>query len=189
MRTAVFYATREGQARRVAERVAAVLRRQRDEVDLIDVRGVRGRIDWSAYKGAFVVASVHVGHHEREMLRFVKKYQHELHALSAAFLSVTLSQAGAQDAAAPRARREQARADVQRMIDVFVAETGWRPERSLPVAGALAYSQYNFLVKLAMKWIARRSGAPTDTSRDYEFTDWQAVERFVLEHNGLARAS
>jgi len=60
------------------------------------------------------------------------------------------------------------------------------------VAGALAYSKYNFLVKLAMKQIARHNGASTDTSRDWEFTDWQAIDgfvRFVLEHAGLARAS
>ena len=59
----------------------------------------------------------------------------------------------------------------------------------LPVAGALAYSQYNFLVKLVMKGIARRAGAPTDTSRDYEFTDWPAVDAFVLAHAGVALAS
>jgi hypothetical protein len=34
--------------------------------------------------------------------------------------------------------------------------------KSLPVAGALAYSKYNFLVKLAMKRIARHNGASTD---------------------------
>jgi menaquinone-dependent protoporphyrinogen oxidase len=30
-----------------------------------------------------------------------------------------------------------------------------------------------------MKRIARKAGAPTDTSRDYEFTNWQALDRFV----------
>jgi menaquinone-dependent protoporphyrinogen oxidase len=67
------------------------------------------------------------------------------------------------------------------MIDGFVAETGWRPERSLPVAGALTYSRYNFLIRFVMKRIARKQGAPTDTSRDYEFTNWSAVDRFVDE--------
>ena len=69
------------------------------------------------------------------------------------------------------------------MIDVFVRDTGWRPEHALSVAGALAYSKYSLLVRFLMKQIARRAGAPTDTSRDYEFTDWQALDRFV---GGLA---
>ena len=77
------------------------------------------------------------------------------------------------------AERERAAADVQRMIDVFVKKTGWRPARSLPVAGALAYSRYNVFVRFIMKRIAREAGAPTDTSRDYVFTDWPALDRFV----------
>jgi menaquinone-dependent protoporphyrinogen oxidase len=121
--------------------------------------------------------------------RFVTQYRHELEAAGAALLSLSLSQAGAQDEAAPPDRRRQAQADVQRMIDGFVADTGWTPAHTLPVAGALAYSKYNFLVKLVMKRIARHNGASIDTSRDWEFTDWQAVDRFVAERAGLARAS
>jgi menaquinone-dependent protoporphyrinogen oxidase len=32
-----------------------------------------------------------------------------------------------------------------------------------------------------MRYIAWREGGPTDTSRDYEFTDWNAVRQFALE--------
>jgi menaquinone-dependent protoporphyrinogen oxidase len=189
MRAAVFYATREGQARRVAERLSTDLRARRMEVDLFDVRQIRGRVDWNAYDTAFVVASVHLGHHEREMVRFVRRYRDELSAASAAFLSISLSQAGAQDDKAPIEKRNQARADVRWMIETFSTETGWKPHGCLPVAGALAYTRYNFLVRLLMKRIARKAGASTDTSRDWEFTDWPAVDRFVVEHAGIARAS
>ena len=103
------------------------------------------------------------------MVRFVTRYRSELQRVGASFLSLTLSEAGAEDPAKPRAPREQSRVDVQRMIDVFVAETGWRPERILPVAGALVYSKYNVLIRFVMKRIARKAGAPTDTTR-YEFT-------------------
>jgi menaquinone-dependent protoporphyrinogen oxidase len=191
-RAAVFYATREGQARRVAERAAASLRVQGLDVDLFDVRTLHDRISWPEYRTIFVVASVHLGRHEREMRRFAAQYHAELEAADASLLSLSLSQAGAQDEAAPPDRRRQARADVQRMIEAFVAETGWMPAHTLPVAGALAYSKYNFLVKLVMKQIARHNGASTDTSRDWEFTDWPAVDGFVrsvAEHAGLARAS
>jgi menaquinone-dependent protoporphyrinogen oxidase len=189
MRAAVFYATREGQARRVAERVSTDLRARRMEVDLFDVRQLRGRVDWNAYDAVFVVASVHLGRHEREMVRFVRQHRDELSAASAAFLSISLSQAGAQDEKAPLEKREQAKADVMWMIEAFSTETGWKPQRCLPVAGAVAYTRYNFLVRLLMKQIARKAGASTDTSRDWEFTDWPAVDRFVVEHAGIARAS
>ena len=67
------------------------------------------------------------------------------------------------------------------MIDVFIQDTGWRPAHVLPVAGALAYSQYNFIIRFVMKRIARKAGAPTDTSRDYEFTDWSTLDRFITD--------
>ena len=35
-----------------------------------------------------------------------------------------------------------------------------------------------------MRLIAWREGAPTDTRRDYEFTDWAAVRRFALDVAG-----
>jgi menaquinone-dependent protoporphyrinogen oxidase len=32
-----------------------------------------------------------------------------------------------------------------------------------------------------MRFIAKRAGATTDTSRDHEYTDWQALDRFADE--------
>ena len=181
MKGVVFYATREGHTRRVAEHIASDLRAHHVAVDLYDVKTLPVSIDWSLYDWACVAASVHVGHHEREMVTFVKSHQEELKRLSAAFLSVTLSEAGAEDPYAPKERREQAAADAQRMIDMFELETGWRPARALPVAGALAYSRYNLIIRFVMKQIARKAGAPTDTSRDYELTDWPTLDRFVRD--------
>jgi menaquinone-dependent protoporphyrinogen oxidase len=181
MRIVVAYATREGQTRRIAEHVATALGSRGVKVDLHDMRTPALAIEWSQYDWACVAASVHAGHHEPEVIAFVKTHRQELQRLRAAFLSVTLSEAGAEDTSAPRQRREQAAADAQRMIDVFVQETGWHPARSLAVAGALAYSHYNFIVRFVMTRIARKAGAPTDTSRDYEFTDWSRLDRFIRD--------
>lgn len=178
MKAAIFYATREGQTRRIAARIAADLRAHGAEVDLIDVRGA-GPLDWSQYSSACLAASVHLGHHEREMVAFAKQHRAQLERLAAAFVSVTLSEAGAEDPKRTEAERQRAAADVQRMIDVFVQQTGWRPARTLAVAGALAYSRYNVIVRFIMKRIARKAGAPTDASSDYEFTNWAAVDRFA----------
>jgi menaquinone-dependent protoporphyrinogen oxidase len=180
----VFYATREGQSERVARRIAADLRQQHVDADVANVRDLRGPIDWTGYQTAFVVASVHAGRHEKEMIAFVKRHRAELARLHASFLSLTLSQAGAEDRKATRAQRESARADALRMIGGFVEATGWRPWHSLPVAGALAYSKYNFVMKLIMKRIAHKAGFDGHTSRDYEFTNWPAVDRFVSDAVG-----
>jgi menaquinone-dependent protoporphyrinogen oxidase len=183
MTAAVFYATREGHTRKIAERVATDLRARGAKVAIFDVRTC-DEPDWTGYSVACLAASVHVGHHEREMIAFARKHRDALARVGAAFVSVTLSEAGAEDPQRSEPDRRAAAADAQRMIDVFVEETGWRPAYALPVAGALVYSRYNFLVRFLMKRIARKAGAPTDTSRDYEFTDWPALDRFVEEFVG-----
>lgn len=185
MKAAVFFATREGQTAKIAEHIASDLRARGMEVDVLNVRNAPAQIDWPAYTLAFVAASVHVEHHEREMTTFVRRHRDRLQQLGAVFVSVTMSEAGAEDPTATAKRRQQSAADAQRMIDVFIKDTGWKPERCLPVAGALMYTRYNFLVRFVMKRISRKQGGPTDTSRDYEFTDWQGLDRFVEEVVGV----
>jgi menaquinone-dependent protoporphyrinogen oxidase len=47
-----------------------------------------------------------------------------------------------------------------------------------PVAGAFVFTHYNALVRWVIKLIARGEGLPTDTTRDYDFTDWVALDEF-----------
>src|SRR4051812_37365248 len=115
----VFYATREGQAERVAERIACDLRAHFVGVDLVNVKDVTSGVNWAKYQRAFVIASVHAGHHEKEMIAFVKRFRSELARLQAPFLSLTLSQAGAELASNSLVMRETARGDALRMIYDF----------------------------------------------------------------------
>jgi menaquinone-dependent protoporphyrinogen oxidase len=181
MRVAIFFATREGQTSKIANRIAEHLRAKAVTVDIVNVKKPPPPLDWSKYATAFVAASVHALHHEREMIEFVRRYRDELHRIGAVFVSVSMSEAGAEDLQAPAERRARSAADAERMVDAFIKETGWKPERYLRVAGALLYTQYNFLVRFVMKRISRQNGGPTDTSRDYEFTDWPTLDRFVDE--------
>jgi menaquinone-dependent protoporphyrinogen oxidase len=64
-------------------------------------------------------------------------------------------------------------------VERFVEKCGWRPARIELIAGALQYSKYNFLIRYVMRRITKKEGGDTDTSRDYEYTDWAAVDRFA----------
>jgi menaquinone-dependent protoporphyrinogen oxidase len=175
----VLYATRHGQTQRIAEHVATVLRAGGLDADVRDAAAAHGQLDLGGYQAAIVAASVHLGKHEREMVTFVKHHRAELERMPTAFLSVSLSEAGAEDASSPPERRATAAAEAKAVIDAFFQETGWHPLRVKPVAGALRYTKYNFLVRFVMKQIAKQKGSSTDTSRDHEFTDWAALDRFV----------
>jgi menaquinone-dependent protoporphyrinogen oxidase len=177
----VLYATREGQTRRIAEGLAERLRTRGLAIDVMGVAHLPDDFDLSRYDAAVIAASVHVGKHESAMVTFVKEHRGRLELMPSMFLSVSLSEAGAEDASAPLEKRTSAAADVRSMIDTFLIETGWSPSHVHSVAGALRYRQYGPLLRLIMRFIAKRAGATTDTSRDHEFTDWQAVDRFAAE--------
>lgn len=179
---AVLYATREGQTRRIAEHMAATLRARDFTVSVHDVAVELPRdFDLASCAGALLAASIHIGKHEKEMLTFVKRHRAELERMPCMFLSVNLSQAGVEDANATARRRERAKANVAKMIDEFLRKTGWKPDRVHPVAGALLYRQYRLPVRLMMRFIAKLVGANTDTTRDHEYTDWRALDRFAAE--------
>jgi menaquinone-dependent protoporphyrinogen oxidase len=176
----VLYATREGHTRRIAEHVAADLRLRGLTPCVHDARA-SSPFDASAYDGAILLASAHVGRHEREMIGFVKEHRHALEKLPTAFISVSLAEAGAEMEGASPEKRELSEKEVRELINRFLEETGFLPTHVKPVAGALLYTKYNVLIRLVMKHIAKRSGGSTDTSRDHEYTDWEALDRFVSE--------
>lgn len=175
----VFYATREGQTRRVAEHIVTDLRAHGLEAELQDVRHLKPNLAFSDYSAALLAASVHTGNHEREMVQFVKQRGPQLQGMPAAFVSISLSEAGAERVNAAPEDRARSAANVDDIVQKFFVETGWRPAAVKPVAGALRYSLYNPLIRFIMKRIARKEGADTDTSRDYEYTDWVELDRFV----------
>jgi menaquinone-dependent protoporphyrinogen oxidase len=184
----ILYATREGHTQRIADRVAASARARGLSADVLNVATIAPECTLDSYSASIVAASVHRGRHETEMIRFVKSHASDLARLPSAFLSVSLSEAGAEDPAASLEKRKRAAADVEAMIKVFVSETGWHPNKIQPVAGALMYSKYNWLLRFFMKRIARQAGASTDTSKDHEFTDWNALDH-VIDELGLPIAS
>jgi menaquinone-dependent protoporphyrinogen oxidase len=177
-RVGVFFATREGHTQRIADWIAADLRALGFDVDLLPIRHAIP-FSLSNYSAAVLAASVHVGSHEKEMVQFVKEHRAELEGITTAFLSVTLSEAGAEMQDKTAIERAQFVLDVDRMLGKFFDETEWRPTLAKPVAGALLYTHYGFLVRLIMRRIARKVGAATDTSHDYVYTDWIGLDKFV----------
>jgi menaquinone-dependent protoporphyrinogen oxidase len=178
---AIFYATREGQTRRIAQRLAQMLRERGMTVHVADVGAPPGPIDLDRYRGAVLAASIHMGRHQRSMIEFVKAHRAGLERLPTTFLSVSLSQAAVEDTNATPARRERAGREVMRTLRVFSRTTDWRPMRMHAVAGALLYRQYGFALRLLMRFISSVVGASTEASRDHEYTDWNALARYADE--------
>ena len=66
-------------------------------------------------------------------------------------------------------------------VEDFKRATGWAPQCVATFAGALRYSSYNPFIRFLMKLIVGAAGGETDTSGDYEYTDWAAVDRYAQD--------
>ena len=167
-RILVLYSTHDGQTGRIAERVRDVLQAARHQVDMSRIEGP-GPVTLDGYDAAVVAAAIRYGHHARDLEKVVRANARALAAIPNAFLSVCLSAGG------PGAKPAEARG----YVEDFVRNTGWEPREVMSVAGALLYTRYNPVIRLLMRLIVGFAGGETDTSRDYEYTDWAAVERFA----------
>jgi menaquinone-dependent protoporphyrinogen oxidase len=186
---AVLYATREGQTCHIAERVAATLRARGFAVNVHDVAlDLPPDFDLAECAGAVLAASIHIGKHEKEMVAFVKKHRTELERTPSMLLSVSLAQAGVEDPSATPERKRRTAANVSKTIENFLRQTVWTPTRVHAVAGALLYRQYRLPLRLMMRFIAAMVGAATDTTRDHEYTDWQALDRYADEFAAALKA-
>jgi menaquinone-dependent protoporphyrinogen oxidase len=179
---ALAYASRDGQTRRIAKRIAQTLQVRGCVVNVIDVMASpTPAVDIARYDAAIVASSIRVGKHARPMVRFVREHRDALARVPNMFLAVSLSAHGMVDPAAGDDRRARASKSVDETFVRFIRETGWTPNVVHPVAGALLYRHYGLPIRTMMRFISAVVGASTDTSRNHEYTDWAAVDRYANE--------
>ena len=168
----VCYATGEGQTARVADRIATTLRDRGHETTVVDLGAGPPDRPVEAFDAVLVGASLHYGRHQRPVRRFVSEHRDALAARPTGFFQLSLSTASDDP---------ETRAAAAGIVEAFVEKTGWQPDRVGLFGGALRYSQYGFLTRLAMKRIAREEGGSTDTSWDHEYTDRAEVAAFARD--------
>lgn len=168
-RVLIPYGTTEGQTAKIAEVIAEVIRERGHEADSVDIKSLADTVP-DGYDAVIIGASIHMGKHDKHVVEFVQKNRDTLELLPSAFFSVSLAAYGdAQEA--------------EGYVDEFEDESGWRPDKVAMFGGALLYTQYGFIKRRVMKGIAKDKpgNLGLDTSRDYVYTEWDAVKRFA-EH-------
>ena len=168
VRILVVYGTTDGHTAKVAGAISETLHRDGAEVDVHAADDPAPAPD--GYDAVIVAASVHAGQYQRSVRRWARTHAEALSHKPAAFVSVCLGVLQHDD---------HVQHDLQTILDRFVAATGWRPSVVKFVAGALPYTKYGWLRRLVMKRIVAKAGGDTDTHRDYEYTDWNDLQRFA----------
>lgn len=172
MKVLIVYGTTEGQTRKICEQIGTWMRDAGAQVDLIDSTIVPDEMNLQIYDAFIAAGSLHQAKHQASLAHFIQAHEAGLKGLPSAFLSVSLTAIS---------KDEKHRADAQKCIDQFIEQTGWHPTITKPVAGALKYTQYDWLRRMVMRSIVKKEGGDIDTSRDYEYTDWEDLKVFTSE--------
>jgi menaquinone-dependent protoporphyrinogen oxidase len=166
----IVYGSGEGQTTKIAQRIAEVVQGKGHVVELVRGNGLPSNLNLANYHFILVGASIHTGKHQPYIVKFVKSNLNVLTSKPSGFFSVSVSAA---------AKVPKLKAVAEKYLERFITETGWKPANTTLVGGALQYTKYSFFNKLLMSFITRNSVGPTDTKRDYEFTDWDQVTKFA----------
>lgn len=169
-RLLVLYASKYGQTRKIALRIADRLRDVSAAVEVVDV-GEAPAPD--GYDAVVIGGSIHAGNHQRALERWMRANANALNARPTAAFSVSLSASDEEGG--------DGWVTATKSLAELLNRTGVQAAPTAVIAGALAYRDYNRLIRWMMRRLARRKGLPDDTSRNVELTDWDAVDRFAAE--------
>lgn len=170
MKVLVSFATSEGHTRKIATHVADVAKARGHEVQLFDTASRDETRDVGSFDAVVLAASVHESAHQHSATDFAIAHRVQLMRMPSAFISVSLSAAS-----------DDGLEEAQGYVDRFVADTEWTPQRTLLAGGALRLSDYDYFQRQVMAHILRKRGLPSQDDGDYEFTDWPALEKFVID--------
>ena len=176
----IIYGTSEGQAEKIAGRIARKLGDLGIDVETYDAEQLPSSVEFQRYDGLIVGASIHAGSYPKSIARFIRNHHEELEKSKAAFFSVSLT---ASD------ESEDAQEEIRGIIDGFLKEVQWQPQMVESFAGAIPFSRYGFVKRSIMKLILRGRGEVVDASQDYEYTDWDQVDRFAESFGALLETS
>lgn len=175
----IVYASRYGQTAKIAGRIGNIIRPDHP-VEVRAVEQIEASFHAAQYAGVIVAGAVYYDKHPRALRDFVREHAIFLATVPSAFVSVS---------GAAGAPTDEAKAQVKAYVDAFIAESSWTPRIIQPFAGGLAYSRYGFITKWIMRRLAKKRGRDYDTSRDYEYTDWNAVEEFATRFVAMIKGS
>jgi menaquinone-dependent protoporphyrinogen oxidase len=176
----IVYGTTEGHTAKIASFIADVGRNAGHDVEVrhggLDGAGA----GLGAFDAIIVGASVHETRHQKYIREFIRSHREWLEKIPSAFFQVCLTSVK---------RDEEHVRQATEVVEHMTRETGWKPARVGLFAGALLYTQYNWMKRFVLKLIVKREGGDLDTSKDYEYTDWEQVRVWSQEFFGSLASS
>ena len=167
----LFYATRDGQSRRIAERIAKRLADDGIPAIAHDLAGAsRASSSLTGARLVVVVAAVRYGRPLPEAEQFLAGYGALREPPQLVLLSVNLT------ARKPGKDTVEGNAYLRKSIK----RHRLAPVLALAIAGRLDYSRYGWLDRQLIRFIMKLTGGPTDPATCIDYTPWSVVDDIAL---------
>ena len=175
---AVYYATRDGQSRRIAERISLRLAESDIAAPPQDLAVTRlAPAGLAAASVVVLVAAVRYGRHLPDADRFLAAYQSLNSPPPLAFASVNLT-----------ARKpDKTTATSNPYLRKIIARHRLTPALGAAFAGKLDYRRYGWMDRQVIRFIMLLTRGPTDPDACVEYTSWPAVDEFAARIADLLR--
>ena len=162
MRNIFIYSTSNGQSLKICNAL-----NQNKESLITDIDKIK-TVKLDEFDQIIIGASVKYGDHNKKIYDFIKNNKILLETKKTGFFSVN----------ATARKSEKNKPETNPYVIKFLKKTNWTPDNIGVFAGKIDFPNYNFLEKYIIKVIMWITNGPTDTSKTFEFTDWEDVKKF-----------
>jgi menaquinone-dependent protoporphyrinogen oxidase len=174
----LFYATRDGQARRIAERIQARLAEQGVAARPVDLAaGLPGAAELARIPLVVLVAAVRYGRHLKDATRFLARYRSLALPPPLVLVSVNLT------ARKPGKDTREGNPYLRKLIGRHRLE----PAVAVAIGGRLDYALYRWWDRAIIRLIMRLTGGPTDPATAIDYAKPEAIDDVAAEIARLGR--
>ena len=164
----ITYSTVDGQTKEICKRISNLS--NNTFVEVLPISEVKN-ID--QYETIVIGASIRYGKYRKEVFKFIDNNIKQIENKDNAFFSVNVV----------ARKEEKSSPETNPYVIKFLNNINWVPKKIGVFAGKIDYPSYKFFDKYAIKFIMWITNGPTDTSKTFEFTDWNKVEEFTKDLN------
>ena len=164
--TIIIYSSTDGHTKTICKRLINFLK-DGDKIEIVSLEQAK-KFELSEYNKVIIGASIRYGKHSKELYKFVNLNKDILNQKKSVFFSVNVV----------ARKSEKSTPNTNPYIKKFLKISDWRPKKIGVFAGRVDYPSYGFFDKYIIKLIMFMTKGPLDTSKSYEFTDWQKVQVF-----------
>lgn len=165
-KTAIIYATVDGQTLKICTRLAQILREHQHAVEMVAIENFSGSLE--GFEKVVIASSIRYGRHNARITDFILHNSQALAEKKGVFVSVNLV-----------ARKpERATPETNPYVKKFLGSIDWVPDKVGVFAGMLDYNRYSLSDRLLIQLIMLITRGPVRSKEPIEYTNWGEVEAF-----------